>query len=374
MSVERQHIEAAILEQRDVVHAQEREMDMAKTEALAREAEQLFIKLRHALYKQAHKRQSPESESKSKEHFAASIELQKKKQVIMRDLRRTLEALRQDPTSAVDTSVSGRPVSTDADGALWATYGKKRERISATDIIMDGEWGISYNLDGSVPLAVRKRYVFERAKNELRTLFNKQLKEVGLHGDGTGNRNLLHSFVERFSGAHEELRQDEVGIVAENIVRGFFMRLSLALPIVQRPFHVFHSDEIGEQLEKIDFIIEKPTARHRRGARVESDGTISALGVQFTISTKTAKKQEGIEQAKQRGIKRVDDVVLLKFPGVWAQESFRTWMRKGKPAGGPEQFLTLDEKQDLFKGALARMLTDEEMKEGLALLATTEHK
>lgn len=369
MSLERQQFDASIRKQRDVVHAQGREGDSIKAKAMIREAEELFTELHHALYEQLRNRQS----SKSQERFAASLELQRQKQVVMSDLRRSLEALRQDPTSVVNTSALGRSISAEPDGALWATYGGKRERISTTDIIMDGEWNISYNLDGSVPLAVRKRYVFERAKKELRMLFDRQLNEIGLSGASIANKNLLRRFTERSQGTHEELFQDEVGIVAENIVRAFFMRLSLEPPIAQRSFRIFNSDEIGEQLEKIDFIIEKTSARHLRGARVETDGTISALGVQFTISRKTSEKQRGIEQARRRGIKRVDDIVLLKFPGNWAQESFRTWVRKGKPAGGPEQFLTVDEKRDLFRGAFEKLLTPTEMKEGLAQLAATEH-
>ena len=96
------------------------------------------------------------------------------------------------------------------------------------------------------------------------------------------------------------------------------------------------------------------------------------IGVQFTVTQGGGGKARQVTEAKnklheERYIKiikkGVDDIILLRLPLGTYRQHFQEWLVAGKPPGGPEQYLTREEKVLIFKKTTKDFLdlSDEEI-------------
>lgn len=364
----REEIEQAIYAQRDAVKAEQEGEDNA---ALLKEAEEIFVDQSLKLHLATmHPKTKPETaekleqrwRGKAREVFQESVNLQRKKQEIMRRLRAELEALRKDPNRAIETSEEGLNVVADA-GILYVEWNGEKKQLTFGDIVADAEWGLKYNLASSVPLNMRKRYLLELAKRSLMDVFNHQLALVDPHAPP-----LLHGKEKVDGWIREGLKKESeksgvIGLLAERIAYAFFLRKSYDSG---GQLKVAPTDFYRDIHEKVDFILQKYHPEYKRGVIANADYKKKKLGVQFTTRNKPGKlqrKQTDIEKALAGDETDLDDIIILQIPGRWSIKCFDKWFEAGKPPGGPEQFLHENKQRRMFKLVLERMFTPEEIEE-----------
>ena len=88
------------------------------------------------------------------------------------------------------------------------------------------------------------------------------------------------------------------------------------------------------------------------GEDEEINRRIKKIGIQFTINALSkGKKERVILKAKKRyaGELPVDDIILVKIPTYKFSDAYTRWLKKGKPSGGPEQFLSEELKRELLE-------------------------
>lgn len=293
------------------------------------------------------------------------------RQAAMEKLRTNLRRI--DRKEMPEEENRGRRVLYDPErGELLVDNGKL---ITMGDIVADHMWGVTYAPDNSVPPSlwrkISKRIAVTEAKMQIFNASNKELiREKRLSAPTTAI-------------AIEELeylltRGGMKGIIAERMAQSFLTRLEHDCPEIGIKVEPANAEE--DTMMKYDFKI-IVTSRHR-GIAVESDEMPrleyierkKAIGVQFTVSRYIYDKRNKVEEAKRRlssvdyrgSVKNpVDDIVLISLPFDFYGECFVTWLERGKPSGGPEQFLPAELKRKLLKKVLGgiRDLSDEELRE-----------
>lgn len=153
------------------------------------------------------------------------------------------------------------------------------------------------------------------------------------------------------------------GAVAERMAQSIISRMEYNNP--ELGIALEHSNALEDAELKYDFKVLLPVKK--RGVAVEGDDLNrekyikekKRLGIQFTIreGKKTkSKKLKQIDTAKSaveagrysKYIKKpVDDIVLVQMPMKAYGACFKKWLEDGKPSGGPEQYLSEDERERL---------------------------
>lgn len=248
---------------------------------------------------------------------------------------------------------------------LFVRDGEENRRVTIGDVVADYEWGVKYRPDESVPRPfwrkIRKLADITEARRRLEDIFNNELSEM--ESISLATTNLPEELLEKnYDDHHYE------GIIAERMVKNFLLRVQYNNPHLG--VRVESSNAFEDTILKYDFKISLPETL--RGVAIEGEDVRretlvqrkQALGIQFTVSKRSyvlSYKRRQLEKARtqlgddlnRRYIRKsVDDVVLVSLPLRTYRAHFRTWLEAGKPPGGPEQYLTREEKLKILKAVL----------------------
>ncbi len=249
--------------------------------------------------------------------------------------------------------------------------------VAFGDVIADYAWGIYYVCDTSVPhniqRKINKRMAIIQTREKIADVYDHELQlayadvQQPLHVDLKAINNTLQNLRENPDYLHT--RENAIrfacltGALAERMIGAFLSRIAYNNPelamrveksnaledtVLKYDFKIFLSKRRGVALEPKD-IKREEFVQHKREA-----------GIQLTT---VKKKKELEEKAKtvQRGrnilkiyadiIKRnVDDIALVSIPELKTfYRIYLQWRDAGSPSGGPEQYLSRDEKLKIFQ-------------------------
>ncbi len=282
--------------------------------------------------------------------------LQRQKQEIVARLHVELRAV-DDPEARREIPSTAWQVTEDVDGSFRASHGGQEVPVTAGDLMTDGDWGIAYDLDSAIDRRTRKRYVLERAKQQLGQLLDQQISatEVTSYKNDAWKRKAYESFM-----AQPERRAEQLGVVAEKMVRSFLEKLTYDYPDLD--FTVERADTFQDVEEKIDFLIHRKSRTRAVDVEVPEK---HAEGVQFTINPTKAVAQHKREQIARvlddaRRREHIDDIVLVSMPTQDFAETYETWKQWRQP-GGPEKNWDPEVKESIFRNVLAGLFTAEEL-------------
>ncbi|MBI2049259.1 MAG: hypothetical protein HYT29_02400 [Parcubacteria group bacterium] len=210
------------------------------------------------------------------------------------------------------------------------------------DVVADYAWGIMYapdvKMNGADYRRIAKRILINETRRDIEGLRNRELLGTNIDGLPADMAPPL-SYIERNWPDKPRFQATAAGFVAEMMTRELFTRISLNKEL---PFTVMRSNPVEDAAYKSDFKIRTLEAKPR------------TVGVQFTLVKKRGKfkrvmeARERIKQPDQES--PVDSVAMIQ---VSASEEFKNaftrWLENGKPAGGPEQYLSNDLKTLLLK-------------------------
>ena len=244
--------------------------------------------------------------------------------------------------------------------------------LSYDDIAADGEWGLQYYPDSVMPSherrMLRKVSDIAEARKNIDHIFNGEIcRSLKISGGAT-------MMPESQFSDREKIQNNFIGQAAERMMLTFLMRLQNAFE--NSRFKAEPANALEDQELKYDFKVFIPA--RTRGIAVEGDDLPREryieekrkLGIQFTImktdgSSRSDKKAKQVLGAKDKVhgpeamnfIKhRVDDIVLLSVPLGAYRRCMLEWLDAGRPSGGPEQFLTRDEKIKILKAVSQNFL------------------
>ncbi len=256
--------------------------------------------------------------------------------------------------------ISGRQVIF-YDSQNHKTYIKLEDRrfyINSEDIDADLEWGIKYNVDSSVPDKIKKRLLkrsaIAEARFEIEEKINQKLSDRLL----IGNIDISYNRLEKtfLNGKDPGIS----GFIAEKMTRSFLKRLESILDIKVERANTLEDLEL-----KYDFIINF----HYKDS---PNNSVNRVGVQLTTSRSARGKMGQLEKyqinlRQNRGLikKPAHEVILVSIPITSWGDSFSAWLKSGKPPGGPEQFLSEEDKIEILKKTVADRLelTEEDLVE-----------
>jgi hypothetical protein len=286
--------------------------------------------------------------------------LQLEKQKIMLELKEKIKKI-DNPDYKVEKLKNQREVVSVDNGDMYLLddSGYKGEKIDFGEILTDGEWGVDYFLDPkTVSRNFRKRYEIEKARSQIRSLLYVQFNNMGLTGGDINYKFLLEAFKNNVKLEYLKNADTFYGIIAEIMVKNFFKKLAFNSNL---NIKVIDTDPEQDR-EKIDFIIERQNKN--RGVQIE---THSNFGIQFTIGGRSvlSKKRSEINEFKQVVARRynLSDLLLVSLPKEIISKSFHAWQDGGKKPGGPDKFLSLEDKENIFRSVLYGILSPEEINE-----------
>ncbi|KKQ36030.1 MAG: hypothetical protein US50_C0001G0032 [Candidatus Nomurabacteria bacterium GW2011_GWB1_37_5] len=238
--------------------------------------------------------------------------------------------------------------------------GNERE-IDFGDIVADYDWGVKYRPHESVPKLIwrriRKLSDFTESKDSIGQIFNDEISRIEKISLPTTSK--TQSYLER----HISDWGIE-GIIAERMAKNFLTRIQYNDP--KAGFKVEPSNAMEDAELKYDFKVSFP--KKLRGVAIEGEElpreeyvkNKKEIGIQFTVSARRdnlTHKAHQIEEAKEKISdekynryvkKKVDDIVLISLPLGTYRTHFKTWLDAGKPAGGPEQYLSEVEERKIL--------------------------
>ena len=263
---------------------------------------------------------------------------------------------------------------------------EKRRDIYIGDILADYAWGIKYVPDPEMPHSVfrqlTKKILVNEARRDIERLYSRELSEACGVPMGVSDR-VDESLLEKLylQKKHEGGMR---GVIGEGVVREFLSRLSVNEPSLG--FAVERSNAYEDTFLRYDFKLNRK--KRTRGVALEGLDAPrekyieekKLLGIQLTIGRRAGGKRATIEIGKNNikkpsGYvkKKVDDIILLHIQLNSLADYFTRWLREGKPAGGPEQYLNAEEKREILKKVMENFipLTNEEIDR---IISNREHK
>lgn len=264
----------------------------------------------------------------------------------------------------------------EAEGKLYTFAGNEKKFITEGDIVADYSWGIKYVPHESVPdnkwRRIRKLADLTQARKRIEHIFNEEL--INVEGVHTPTTELSLGRIEKKLNEHAM-----EGVLGERMAQNFLTRVQYNNP--QLDFRVEASNVLEDAELKYDFKVVIP--EKRRGVAIEGDEmpreefieTKRRVGIQFIVTKlgrllrkKTEQITEAAKHIKEEKytqfVKRpVDDIVLVSLPFKTFKKHFRQWLKEGKPPGGPEQYMTKEEKTRIVKEVFRNFidLSDEEV-------------
>lgn len=291
-------------------------------------------------------------------------DLQKRKQEIMARLKTQLACL-DNPGCVFEEKENERAIEYDESSNGFKYFSENGEEQTATlgDIVADLDWDIYYSISKNVPRAMAKKYLVERAKQELRDLLDTQIIKSELGEIGGSPSELTKKAA--YKAVEEDRTKEKVnmqfGFLSEKIVKNFLKKLSIDNKDL--PFEIHEGDVFQDVEQKIDFIIH--LKERSRGVGVEESAEAKDVGVQFSINlaAKGHKKQQvkrSIEKLKASR-ERIQDIALVIFPLSIAGLLKMVWQKSGKVAGGPGRFMHRQVAEQIFTKLLKDLLSQEEI-------------
>ena len=309
---------------------------------------------------------------------AAAMKFSLEKRVVMAELKQRLKNIDEGKDYSKEETEGRKIIKYDSKtDALFIDQGDKRYKITSEDIAADGEWGNLYLPDDSVPRLlwrkIRKESDISEARRKIEKIFNQELSSFEHVSLPTTNISVMD-----FEKLIKSNPTSANGVIAERMAKTLLTRNQRIES--HQLFRVESSNALEDAELKYDFKV--IFTERARGIKIEGDAmprseyiTIKkTLGFQFTVSHSSqslSKKSEQISAAKkvleehreryEDSIKRkVDDIVLLSIPFKTYGECFKRWVSEGRPPGGPEQFLRVDQKIKIIEAATRGVLSDEE--------------
>lgn len=302
---------------------------------------------------------SSKKRGNSAEVQAEILNIQKSKQNIMRKMHKQFRKL--DNGGVIESLEKTRIVSFDKNSGKFY-YSNSKDTIiflDISDILTDGEWGITYGFDNSVPKSVQKKYILSEAKREIANKLDEQI----ILDESTSPTTDTFKQKAYLEIKKSKANQDKFeGFLAEKMIKGLLAKLS----IEGADFEIEEADVYQDVEQKIDFLIRRKN--HNRAVGVTEDDKI--IGVQFTLNkAKEDFKKKQVERAKRslRGKSKrkhereVDDIMLVVMPVEKLSSTYRKWAEDKKP-GGPENLWDINMKYQILKGVLNGLVDEEEIR------------
>ncbi len=264
-----------------------------------------------------------------------------------------------------------RQVFYDVDGkSMFVNEGDKKKPLTYGDIVADMDWGVLYYPNESCPpdiwRRIRKVSDLSETRQKINVIFNDEIST--LERIPSPSTNLSEEFIEEHIYAGDSGIQ---GIIGERMAKNILLRMSYDNPEVL--FKVEFANAMEDAVLKYDFKIYIP--KKTLGVAIEGDDmprdefvtNKRRVGIQFTVSNKGSYiggKQRQIKDARGKidekrftlYVKRkVDNIVLVSVPLSTYKDCFKQWLEQGKPSGGPEQFLSDEEKNRLIHAVLSSL-------------------
>ncbi|PJA47538.1 hypothetical protein CO172_00945 [Candidatus Uhrbacteria bacterium CG_4_9_14_3_um_filter_36_7] len=294
----------------------------------------------------------------SKETQQIIYEWQKKKQLIMLELKQALRELDDPEVHPVQTFKS-RFIRYE-DGRFYRPSGNRKDQIVTLGEIMTGaSWGIDFYLDPqTVPRNIRKQFLIERVKQKLLDALNHQIMEEESESRFTHEwkRDTYKRIQEEKESGTE---YEHCGLLAEKMVKNFLLGLSYDFPV---SFRLMEADVHQDVEQKIDFIVQVET--HQRGVGTNKQEKVTQKGIQFTIQRNQdvlAKKRQQIERSRRSLGEDIDDIIFVNIPLEHVLNIYKQWKGAKQPAGGPEKLWDAKTKVMIFRGIMQGILSQEEI-------------
>lgn len=282
------------------------------------------------------------------------FEIQQEKQRIMQTLKERLARLSDPefvPTQRPEESLVVK------EGEQYMVKNQKggvSSVVTKGEIITDQEWDMYYYLDPhTVPIQVRKRYLIEDAKRELMNRLNEQIAIDELASARTSD-GIRDAYVKK-----AEHSEQQFGFVAERMVKSFLKKISYDYDL---DFDIIEADIDLDIRQKIDFIIRRK--KQERGVRVEENQAVRT-GVQFTTNSAPEiieHKTHQVEQANRYLQKDdpVKSIVLVSISSRSVRDVYNKWSNNPTP-GGPDKLWDNSIKEEIFRGVMRGVLSEEEI-------------
>lgn len=339
-----------------IEHAQSKISSEGMSPEMAKEIADLPIVLNWHLEKAAEKQHTNLDVQKE------IYNIQKKKQEIMDRLKQQLSCV-DDPLCEMEKMPDERMAQFDEKNSQFKygnSYGKERVALFG-ELMTDIDWEVLYVLDKSTPHLLRKKYLIERAKHDLRKLLDSQITRSEVGGD-IAHEYKQHAYRELEKERKKGILNESCGHYAELVVKNFLKELSIDKDL---PFEIVEGDVFQDVDLKIDFIIRRK--ERLRGVRVETSEKAENVGIQFTTNVRDVEwKKKQVEKSRKRLRDlgdHVQDIVLVVYPfeRPWAMKN--RWINEGKCAGGPDKYMSGGDAKALFYALLKDVLETAEIED-----------
>lgn len=302
---------------------------------------------------------------------AASQHFELEKRKVMAELHTDFSALDAGKDLSIDKDRERRTVyynKASSDLFVEDEGGSKKD-ITLGDLIGDYAWGVKYRVDGDFPKDLRRKIIKTLLVNEVKNKVG-QIYDNELVSTYKVAHNVTGMPVEYLEKRTKELRNPVKlragigGVLAEKMITEFLTRLE------------YNNQELGMRVEKANALEDtvlkydfKLFLRKRRGIALESEDMSRKefvenkrnVGIQFTTmlhghGPQYRKKEASMVEAKQKLgdfesyiKKQVEDIVMVRIAELGNfGEYFKHWLKEGKPSGGPEQYMSREEKLAIF--------------------------
>jgi len=339
----------------------EEAIDLQELKGLGEDIIESFEELEHVFNFTV--RKTVEARGSNELAQADILSIQMKKQQVMRELKENIMALNEGketenkeaaPDSYKITQKDGIFVRVEEDG--------KEHRITKGEILVDGVWGLKYNLDPeTMPRNLQKRYLIEEAKRKLQDYLDEQIVIDEISNKDTDPRRK-----DAYAGMLKDKRTGRCemarGFVAERLVKSFFKKLCYDIGLSVK---IIEADAFQDVEQKVDFIMHK--LLHYRGVGVE-EAKEGDVGVQFTVNDtkenlriKRRQVQKAKEKIKHGEEQYVQDIMLVTIPMEEASDTYKEWISQGRMSGGPDKAWNWEFKKQIFEGVLKGVLSPDEI-------------
>lgn len=267
-----------------------------------------------------------------------------------------LSALEQ-PDYQPEKQAGAISVRQEGDGLLYHDASGAEKKLTKGELLTDGEWGIRYHLDQSVPVETRRQYILESAQQQIRDLSNHilLLHETARPNQDDGKQSAYQGRLEEIESGQETL-----GHQVEQSVHNFFRKVAIDFDL---PFDVFDANVIQDVEEKVDFVLHHKNKY--RGVGVKTKENVAGdMAVQFTVNTDRIvleNKMHQLEKVRQQtGQHPFEDIALVHMD----QRQFGSFQHRwegSKTPGGPDKLWHGGIKEELLRRTLKKFLSPDEI-------------
>jgi hypothetical protein len=244
------------------------------------------------------------------------------------------------------------------DGRLFYQEKNDQEQdLTLGELLTDGDYGLRYDLDESVSLETKKKYLLSETERRVKSIHDRLIL---LQQINNPNIDGLKRDTYRRILSDLESGREPFGLKIEKQVKNFFKKMTIDR---QAPFQVEDSDPLLDVEKKTDFILVLSPDLH--GMKVEEgDLKSGVVDVQFTVNDSSEKQwykktqigrlrdQLGPNSKETFSLITVDGRQFRFFNGRWEAD---------KTPGGPDKAWHAGTKWELLFKALKNVMSQEEI-------------